>query len=128
MPAHLSCICIDSINPRPLADFWSAVLGWDVIEEDEDGVSLAPPGGGSPTLDILQVPEAKSNKNRLHLDLRPDNATFEVELSRLENLGAVRVNIGQGPDVTWQVLADPEGNEFCLLRKTVQEIASASVL
>jgi hypothetical protein len=128
MPAQLSCICIDSINPHPLAEFWSAVLGWDIIEEDDEGVSLAPPEGGPPTLDILQVPETKSGKNRLHLDLRPDNTTFEVELDRLEHLGAVRVNVGQHPDVTWQVLADPEGNEFCLLRKTVQEISALHAL
>ncbi len=73
-------------------------------------------------LDILPVSQAKQVKNRLHLDLRADGTTFDAEVDRLEGLGARRVDIGQGPDVTWVVLADPEGNEFCLLRRTVQEM------
>jgi predicted enzyme related to lactoylglutathione lyase len=70
------------------------------------------------------VPEVKQVKNRLHLDLRAEYTSFDVELDRIEGLGARRVNIGQGPDVTWVVFADPEGNEFCLLHRTVQEVAA----
>ena len=125
MAARLSSVCIDAVDPRPVADFWSAVLGWEVVEEDDSGVSLGPPGGGMPTLDVLRVPDAKKVKNRLHLDLRADGTSFEDELERLEGLGARRVDIGQGPDVTWVVLADPEGNEFCLLRRTIQEMEAA---
>jgi hypothetical protein len=83
---------------------------------------MAPPDGGMPTLDILRVPDAKQLKDRLHLDLRADGSSFDAELARLEGLGARRVDIGQGPDVTWVVFADPEGNEFCLLSRTVQEV------
>jgi len=122
MPVQISSMCLDAVDPRALAAFWSAVLGWEVVEEGDDGVSLASPGGGFPSLDILPVAEAKQVKNRLHLDVRADGSTFATELDRLEQVGARRVDIGQGPEVSWVVLADPEGNEFCLLRSTVQEL------
>ena len=122
MPVQISSVCLDSVDPRALAGFWTAVLGWEVIEDDDQGVSLASPNRDFPLLDILRVPEAKRVKNRLHLDLRADGSTFEAEVERLEGLGAHRVDIGQGPDVTWIVFADPEGNEFCLLRRTMQEL------
>ena len=121
MAARICCVCIDAVDPRPVAEFWAAVLEWEVVEDGDDGISLAPPGRDFPTLDILLVPEAKAVKNRLHLDLRADGTSFESERSRLEGLGAQKVDIGQGPDVTWVVFADPEGNEFCLLRRTAQE-------
>jgi hypothetical protein len=122
MPVRISCVCIDAIEPRHVADFWAAVLRWEVVEEGDEGISLASPGRELPTLDIVPVPEAKQVKNRLHLDLRADQTSFDAEVDRLEGLGARRVDIGQGPDVTWVVFADPEGNEFCLLRRTVQEV------
>jgi hypothetical protein len=122
MPARISSVCIDAVEPRPVADFWAAVLGWDVVEDDDEGISLASPGRDLPTLDILLVPEAKQVKNRVHLDLRADGTSFDAEVDRLEGLGARRVDVGQGPDVTWIVYADPEGNEFCLLRRTIQEV------
>jgi catechol 2,3-dioxygenase-like lactoylglutathione lyase family enzyme len=124
MPARISCICIDAVEPRSVADFWAAVLGWEVVEESDEGISLASPGRAVPTLDILAVPEAKQLKNRLHIDLRADGDTFEAEVERLEGLGARRTDVGQGPDVSWVVFADPEGNEFCLLRRTVQEVTA----
>jgi catechol 2,3-dioxygenase-like lactoylglutathione lyase family enzyme len=124
MPVRLCCVCIDAVEPQAVADFWAGVLGWEVVEEGDDGISLASPAGDLPTVDILPVPEAKAVKNRLHLDLRADGSSFDVELDRLEGLGARRVDVGQGPDVTWVVFADPEGNEFCLLRRTVQEVTA----
>jgi hypothetical protein len=122
MANRVSCICIDAADPVPVAEFWKAVLGFEVREEDDGGISLGPPGGGLPTVDILRVPESKTVKNRLHLDLRADGSTTEAELERLLALGAKPTDIGQGPEVDWVVLADPEGNEFCLLRRTVQEV------
>jgi predicted enzyme related to lactoylglutathione lyase len=123
MSLRISCVCIDAVDPRTVADFWTAVLHWAVVEEEGDEyISLASPAGGLPTLDIIAVPETKQTKNRLHLDLRADGTSFDVEVGRLEALGARRVDIGQDPDVTWIVFADPEGNEFCLLRRTVQEV------
>jgi predicted enzyme related to lactoylglutathione lyase len=122
MQVHISSMCLDAVDPRAVAGFWTAVLGWEVVEDSDQGVSLASPNRDFPLLDILPVPEAKQAKNRLHLDLRADRSSFNAEIDRLEGLGAQRVDIGQGPDVTWVVFADPEGNEFCLLRRTMQEV------
>ena len=78
-----------------------------------------------PGLLFLRVPEDKAVKNRLHLDLRPqDGSDQAAELERLLAMGARRVDVGQGSDVTWVVLADPEGNEFCLLRSTLSDLAA----
>jgi hypothetical protein len=125
MTSRIANVCIDSVDPAPLAEFWMSVLGWEVIERDEDIVSLAAPGTKMPALDIVRVPERKSVKNRLHLDLRADGCSTAEELERLLGLGATRADVGQGPDVSWVVLADPEGNEFCLLKRTAQEAESA---
>ena len=88
--------------------------------DDEHGIG---PADGGPGIDLLPVPEPKTVKNRLHLDLRADGTSTE-ELARLERLGATRVDVGQAADATWTVLADPEGNEFCLLHRTVQQVAT----
>ena len=127
VPSRLTVLAIDAVQPRTVADFWCAVLGWQVFDEDDSGVSIAPADGagagvGNLGIDVLKVPEAKAGKNRLHLDLRADGTTTEQELERLLGLGARRVDVGQEPDVSWVVLADPEGNEFCLLSRTVQEV------
>ena len=73
------------------------------------------PEGEGPHLDFLLVPEPRTGKNRLHLDLRAADGDQAAEVARLESLGARRTDVGQGPEATWVVLADPEGNEFCLL-------------
>ena len=123
MTSRPAVIVIDAARPRLVADFWRAVLGWEVVESDADGISIAPGDGSWPGIDVFQVPEGKSIKNRLHLDLRADGSSTEDELQRLLNLGARRVDVGQGPEVSWVVLADLEGNEFCLLSRTVQEMS-----
>jgi Glyoxalase-like domain len=71
---------------------------------------------------VVSVPERKSTKNRLHLDLRADGLSTADELARLVELGARPADVGQGPDVSWVVLADPEGNEFCLLSRSIQDV------
>jgi Glyoxalase-like domain len=119
--SSLAAIAIDAVNPRVVADFWCVVLGWVVLEEDEGGVSIGSPEGSWPTIDVCRVPEAKAVKNRLHFDLRADGVGRPAELQRLLDLGAKPVSVGQQPDVSWVVLADPEGNEFCLLARTLQE-------
>jgi hypothetical protein len=127
MAIRIQCLCIDCREPVELARWWAEVLGWEVTFEEPDEAVLEPPAG-SPLRDVVPdllfgvVPEGKTVKNRLHLDLRPDDQAAEV--ARLEALGATRVDVGQGPDVSWVVLADPEGNEFCVLRAlTPEELA-----
>jgi predicted enzyme related to lactoylglutathione lyase len=116
---RIQALAFDAHDPTALARFWEAALGWRVTDADEEEVVVEPPAdseedGVVPDLLFLRVPEGKDVKNRLHLDLRPQNQA--VEVARLEDLGATQVSIGQGDDVTWVVMADPEGNEFCVLR------------
>ena len=124
MSLRVSSVTIAAVDPEIVAAFWCQVLGYAVVDRDGDVVvSIA--GQGGPAIDVLRVGEAKSVQNRLHLDLRADGASRAQELARLEGLGARRVDVGQGEHVSWTVLADPEGNEFCLLSATVAEAAEA---
>ncbi|HEX4431507.1 MAG TPA: VOC family protein [Frankiaceae bacterium] len=126
MGIRIQCLCIDARDPAAVALFWQSALGWRRTFEKEDEVVLEPPAGSpedgvAPDLLFLKVPEGKAVKNRLHLDLRPEDQAAEV--ARLEALGARRVSVGQG-QVSWVVMADPEGNEFDLLRPlTAEELA-----
>ena len=123
MPSRIATVTIDAADPRLVADFWRAVLGWQVVEEEDEAViSIGPSDRAWPTIDVVRVPEPKVVKNRLHLDLRADGVPTPEELERLLALGARRVDVGQGSDVSWVVLADPEGNEFCLLSRSVQQV------
>jgi predicted enzyme related to lactoylglutathione lyase len=115
MALDVDWLAIDCKDATRLGQFWAEALGYRLLEDDgPDEVGVVPMGGSGPRLLFLTVPDAKTVKNRLHLDLRPDDQAAEV--ARLESLGAQRVDIGQGNDVTWVVMADPEGNEFCILR------------
>jgi len=124
MTSRIAVIAINAVSPRTVADFWAAALGWRIVEEDDQIISLAPPDGAWPTIDVAAVPERKSVLNRLHLDLRADGSTADEEVARLLGLGARRVDVGQPPDTTWTVLADPEGNEFCVLMRSVQDVTA----
>jgi len=106
-------VVVDCKNPAVLARFWADVLGYQIVFEEPDEVVIAQDEDAYPTLVFVPVPESKTVKNRLHIDLAPDDREAAVE--RLKHLGARPVDIGQGPGVTWVVLADPEGNEFCVL-------------
>jgi predicted enzyme related to lactoylglutathione lyase len=115
----IQALSIDAHDPLALATFWEAALGWRITMVEAEEVVLEPPAGSpadgvAADLLFLRVPEAKAQKNRLHLDLRPEEQ--DVEVARLVALGAQRVSVGQGDDVSWVVMADPEGNEFCVLR------------
>jgi glyoxalase superfamily protein len=114
MPLRLYQVCVDAHDPHALAVFWAAALDLQVLAADDDEVIVGADALAEPGLCFLRVPEGKVVKNRLHLDLAPDDR--DAEVARLTALGATPVDIGQGPDVTWVVLADPEGNEFCVLR------------
>jgi hypothetical protein len=105
-------VVVDCAEPAKVADFWAAVLDYKVIYSAPDEVVVAKDETAYPGLIFVPVPEGKTVKNRLHIDLNPDDQQAEVD--RLIGLGAHRVDIGQG-DVKWVVLADIEGNEFCVL-------------
>ena len=131
MAARITELCLDCHDPGRLAAWWAEVLGYEVLPAEDDGVvEIGPPGqepkGVVPTIVFVAVPEPKTGKLRLHLDLNATDRSQDDELARLLALGATRVDVGQGPlteEMTWHVLADPEGNEFCLLRSVVEPLA-----
>jgi len=129
MNLRIQCVCIDTADPAGLATFWESALGWRRTYEEDDQVVLEPPAGSPedgivPDLLFLRVPGDKAAKNRLHFDLRPQDQAAEV--ARLEALGARRADVGQKADVSWVVMSDPAGNEFCVLRPLPpQELASS---
>ena len=124
MTSRITAISIAATEPLPaFAEFWCAVLGWEMQHVDSTGADIGPADGSWPTIEFGRVPEEKVVKNRLHFDLRADGATQDEELRRLLDLGARRIDVGQTLDSTWVVfMADPEGNEFCLLLRSVQEV------
>jgi predicted enzyme related to lactoylglutathione lyase len=128
----IQCLVIDSADPDRLASFWQEALGWRRTHDTASEVALEPAQGSLeegvvPDLLFVRVPEEKAGKNRLHLDLRPDDQAAEV--ARLEGLGACREDIGQGDDVSWVVMADPEGNEFCVLSPfTPEQVAQLAAI
>ncbi|HVP04284.1 MAG TPA: VOC family protein [Dehalococcoidia bacterium] len=116
MSIRIATVTIDCADPGLLARFWAEALGWRITYESDEEVVVERPGGrpnDEIALLFIKVPDEKVVKNRLHLDLRPDDR--DAEVARLQTLGARRIDIGQG-DVTWVVMADPAGNEFCVLR------------
>ena len=118
MASKFTELVIDCAEPERVAAFWAEVLSYRVTERDEESVLLEGPEGSGPGLLFVIVPEPKSVKNRLHIDVNPHDRDQDEEVERLIALGARRVDIGQG-EQTWAVLADPEGNEFCVLRTRV---------
>ena len=121
MTLSFQCLTVDAHDPKAQAEFWAKALGWSLGEDCNDVEVWIerelndPNKTGFPDILFLKVPDSKIVKNRLHLDLRPDNQ--EAEVARLEKLGAKRIEIGQSgyEKTTWVVMADPEGNEFCVL-------------
>jgi hypothetical protein len=115
---RIQCVVVDTADCERLARFWSEALGWRITYRSPDEWVIEPPEGSAevdvaPDILFVKVPESKTVKNRLHFDLRPRDQ--EGQVNRLIGLGASRVNVGQPDDVTWVVMADPEGNEFCVL-------------
>jgi hypothetical protein len=104
-------VVINAREPRALGQWWADVLGWVVVDASEV-FEIRPSADQFPGLLFVPVPETKVIKNRLHLDFRPDDQQADVE--RFLRAGARRVDVGQG-EPPWVVLADPEGNEFCIL-------------
>ncbi|MFD0073242.1 VOC family protein [Streptomyces sp. NPDC127166] len=125
MTSRFTELVVDCHDPERLAAFWCAVLDFRVLDRRpgkveigswEPTVEAVRAGQMPPTVVFIQVPEGKTVKNRLHLDVSPVDASTDEEVARLLGLGATAVDVGQGPDRSWVVLADPEGNEFDVLR------------
>jgi len=122
MACRFTELVVDCRDPESLAAFWAAVLDYRVLSREEDEVEIGPEagfGGPAPTLVFGRVAEPKTGKLRLHIDLSPTDRDQDDELQRLLDLGARPADVGQTGEESWHVLQDPEGNEFCLLRKRV---------
>jgi len=127
MPLRWYTTVIESRDPHALARWWADALGWDYVPLEDDEADVLPPWGRElaaslpfhrvpPGLCFVGVDHDKRAKSALHLDFAPHTSDDrEAEIARLLELGATRADVGQGPDVSWTVLADPEGNEFCVL-------------
>jgi predicted enzyme related to lactoylglutathione lyase len=112
----VAAILTDCADPAALAGFWTGVAGWPVTRTEDQLVGLRSPAGVGPYLEFLRVPGAKTVKNRIHPDVAPYRGEDPAaEVARLQAAGATLADVGQGDDVSWTVLADPEGNEFCVL-------------
>ncbi|GGO46207.1 VOC family protein [Streptomyces lasiicapitis] len=124
MASKFTELAIDCADPHALARFWCAVLVYEVQDEEDGLVTIGSPavpegrsrpGPVPPTLTFARVPEGKTVKNRLHLDVNPTDRERDEEVRRLLDLGARHADVGQSGDESWVTLADPEGNEFCVL-------------
>ena len=106
-------VVVASADPVALGRWWAEALGWVVVNDSAEEFEIRPAADQLPGLLFLSVPESKESKNRLHFDFRPDDQRASVD--RFVGLGARRIDVGQGDEATWVVLADPEDNEFCVL-------------
>ena len=133
MASRLTEISLDCHDADLLAAFWAGVLGWDVLHREPGLVEIGPGGRHdaelldavrsgpvAPTIFLAQVPEEKVAKNRVHFDVSPVDCSQEDEVQRILALGATRAEVGQTGEESWVVLADPEGNEFCVLRSLAE--------
>ena len=116
MAVRLHHVVVDAHDLPGLARFWAQALGWRVLSERGREVVIGPDESAPIGMCFMPVPETKTIKNRVHLDLTTGADDRDAEIERLLRLGARRVNIGQTGDESWTVLADPEGNEFCVVR------------
>lgn len=126
MASRVTTVLVDCRDAETLAAFWCAVLGYEVVDRADGDVEIGPPGqpekGPVPTLLFQAVPDPTPGKNRLHLDLNATDRDQAAELERLLGLGATPAGVGQTGSESWHVLADPEGNVFCLLESRVDPL------
>ena len=106
-------VVVECDDPHRLGEFWCQALGFEVVYQTDDIVDIAPGPGAFPGIEFLRVQHRNPERGSLHLDLNPDDQ--RVEIDRLILLGARRIDVGQAVDADWVVLADPEGNAFCVL-------------
>lgn len=126
MACRITELVLDARDPELLARFWCEVLGYVERERVDASIEIGPPGVGSggpqPTIVIDRTDDPRAGKLRLHLDVNATDRDHDEELARLLAAGARPVDIGQTGAEPWQVLADPEGNEFCLLGRRVPPV------
>src|SRR4051812_10193224 len=123
MTLSIDNITFDCAEARPLAEFWATLLGWHVFYDDDPEVLVAPhfPADETTTLLFIPVPEGKTAKNRVHLDLQPTDETRDGQVERALALGATLVGDHRTEDGSgWVTLADPEGNELCIERSRAE--------
>ena len=116
MPVRLHHIVVDAYDLPRLARFWAQALGWEILSEREREIVIGTDDEAPVGMCFMPVTDPKTVKNRVHLDLTSSAEDRDQEIERLLALGARRVNIGQTGAESWTVLADPEGNEFCVVR------------
>jgi hypothetical protein len=130
MASTLRNVTVDCTDAHALGRFWGQVLGWNVYFDDDPEVLVAPsypPLGPGPTMLFIPVPEPRTVKNRLHVDLQPSDRTRDEEVARLLDLGASLVEDHRTEDGRgWVWLADPEGNDFCVERSSIERLAPTS--
>ncbi|MFJ9057962.1 VOC family protein [Streptomyces sp. NPDC102409] len=127
MACRISELVIDCADPDRMATFWSEVLGYVELDREDDGsIQIGPSdegfGGAQPTLVLGAGREPRAGKLPLHIDVSPFDRDQDAELERLLALGARPADVGQTGAESWHVLADPEGNEFCLLRARLRPL------
>jgi catechol 2,3-dioxygenase-like lactoylglutathione lyase family enzyme len=126
MACRISELVIDCVDPQRLATFWCEVLGYVELGWEGDALEIGPAaagfGGPQPTIILSPTADPRHGKLRLHFDVNPTDRDQEAELERLLALGARPADIGQSEEDDWHVLLDPEGNEFCLLRRTLDPV------
>ena len=116
MPSHLRALCVDANDPHGLARFWAGVLGWDTAEDGEDGIALLPSDDTGFRIRFLPTLEPKAGQNRMHFDLTSTSLEHQQQtVATALGLGARHIDVGQRPEEGHVVLADPEGNEFCVI-------------
>jgi catechol 2,3-dioxygenase-like lactoylglutathione lyase family enzyme len=120
MACRFSELVVDCRDPEALSRFWCEVLGYRELSREDGDIEIGPEagfGGPAPTLIFARIDDPTPGKRRLHIDVNPTDRDQDAELRRLLDLGAVPADVGQTGEENWHVLADPEGNEFCLLRR-----------
>ena len=114
MASRIEAVTTDCADPRRLAAFWAAALGYEPDEDSDEWVLLRDPAGAGPMLGFQRVPEEKVVKNRVHLDVTQVDGAWQDEVDRLSGLGASLVRyVDERPDEAHWIMLDPEGNEFC---------------
>ncbi|NUP33743.1 MAG: VOC family protein [Streptomycetaceae bacterium] len=127
MACRITELVIDAADAERLARFWCDVLAYVELDREADGsIEIGPPdagfGGPQPTIVLSPTTDPRPTKLRLHFDVNATDRDQDAELRRLLALGATPVDVGQTGDESWHVLADPEGNEFCLLHRRVPPV------